>query len=137
MNRHRRIATQPQINQEFVLEKFNKLMEKYHLVFTLENNKYAASFTNEHVGIKLFTFSRMDGMAVGVYNLKDNNKDYQFVHILEKKEIDPDYVESSLKEAGLLDYEDDFKSNVTFVAFILEQYCDDILSGDFSIMSEG
>lgn len=125
------------INTDFIKEKFLTLLESFHLILMERQTEYEAIFVNEYIKIRMYSSSRENGISTSIVNL-NNNKSYYFHQIMEKKKVNTEFEFGELKNSGLLDYgNDQFKVTVTGIFTLLEKYCNDILSGDFSIMSEG
>lgn len=118
----------------FLKEKFGHLIEKYHLEFIAPPNEYEAVLANEHVKIRMFIFSREDGMGIFVTDLKNNKGDH-LLNMMSKMGKNSREEFKKAEALGLMSHEADdkgVKRIIAGAAFLLEEYGDKILKGDFS-----
>lgn len=118
----------------FLKEKFNHLIEKYHLGFITPPNEYEAVLANDHVKIRMFIFSREDGMGIFVTNLKNNKGDH-LLNMMSKMGKNSREEFKKAEALGLMKHEADARGVrriIAGTAYLLEEYGDKILTGDFS-----
>lgn len=125
-----------QINGNFIKEQFKKIQEKYKLEITLED-EYRIEYQNKRIRIYFGTERWDDGVIISVTN-KLNNKFYDIFDIETGKGFD-NFEESlsSTDKSTIKNLKEGNDQIVFAFRILLEKYCQDVLSGDFSSIGTG
>lgn len=121
--------------KNFIKECFNDIIQTNDFTFT-ESNNYEVNIKNNKVNIILFTEHRKDDVISTIVTDVKNKTYFTIVDIIEKKIGNNSYLSKEDKDI-CKSFNDKIKAGIYADAFILKNYCSDILRGDFSSLEEG
>ncbi|WP_204344528.1 hypothetical protein [Psychroserpens algicola] len=119
----------------FIKEQFTNVANQYNLKWGEESNNYILTLENEKVLLRLGTFRRESGMSITLTNKVKKEYYYDFPKL---KGFESFYDGLTIDElASERALGDDIKATVYLYRVFLENHCQDMLLGDFSLVGPG
>ncbi len=122
------------INKEFLVEQFKNIEETYGLTWQ-DLDGYGGSLVNDKIQINIWTDRDVDGISAFLTN-KEKNEDYFIFDFVERKGFNGlNYLTEEERTYSQTLNLNSF--NIYCSSILLERYCQDVLSGDFSNVGPG
>jgi len=120
---------------DFINEQFDEIITNHNLKKTIKGD-YVVELENEKVKIALFTEYRVsDALGTTIEN-KITKQYYNIFDIIQNKTNNNNYLSFEDKQK-CKSYNDIIKVSIYVSALVINNYCSDILNGDFTSLGHG